>query len=74
MTEFQHLTKAEQKELDKLAKRTDDVSLDRFFELLLKEAVSPDGTPWSEHDLRESIRRLRPDFTPEQIETFMKGR
>jgi hypothetical protein len=68
------LTEAEQRELKELAKKTDDASLDRFFELLKKEAVTPDGISWSEHELRESIKRLRPDFTPEQIEIFMRGR
>jgi hypothetical protein len=71
---FERLTEAEQRELDELSKQTNDASLDRFFELLRREAVNPDGTPWSEHDLRESIKRLRPDFAPEQIEMFVRGR
>ena len=74
MTEFLHLTEAEQRELNELAKRTDDASLDRFFELLKKDAVSPDGTPWSEDELRKSIKRMRPDFMPKQIDIFVKGR
>jgi len=75
MTEkLERLTEAEQRELDELSKQTNDASLDRFLELLRRGAVSPDGTPWSEHDLRESIKRLRPDFTPEQIEMFVRGR
>lgn len=73
MTEFLHLTEAEQKELDELAKKTDEASLDRFLDLLKKEAVNPDGTPWSEHELRESIKRMRPDFTEAQIDIFVNG-
>ena len=74
MTEFQHLTESEQRELDELAKRSDDASLDRLLDLLKKEAVTPEGTSWSEQELRESIKRLCPDYTPEQVEIFMRGR
>ena len=73
MIEFLHLTEAEQKELEQLAKKTDDESLDRFCELLKKEAVNQDGTAWSEHELRESIKRMRPDFSEAQIDIFMRG-
>ena len=74
MDEFVHLTKAEQKELDELAKKTDDASLDRFCELLKKEAVSPDGIPWSEHELREVVKRMNPEYTDAQVATFVRGR
>jgi hypothetical protein len=74
MAEFLHLTEAEQRELDDLAKKTDDASLDRFFELLKKEAVTPDGISWSEHELREAVKRMRPDFSEAQIDIFVRGR
>jgi hypothetical protein len=74
MTEFLHLTEAEHKELDSLAKRRDDTGLDRFCELLSKGAVSPEGLPWPEHELREAVKRMRPDFTETQIDVFVRGR
>jgi hypothetical protein len=54
--------------------RNDDASLDEFIEALRGEVVDENGIPLSEVALRESIKRLRPDFTPEQVEIFMKGR
>lgn len=66
--------KRTEKELRELAMRNDDASLDEFIEALRGEVVDENGIPLSEVALRESIKRLRPDFTPEQVEIFMKGR
>jgi len=72
--EFLHLTESEQQELNKLATKTDDASLDRFCELLRKEAVTPDGTPWSQHELRESFRKMHPEWTEKQLDIATRGR
>ena len=74
MAKFLHLTEVEQRELDELAKKTDDASLNRFFELLQKEAVTPEGISWSDHELREAVKQMRPDFTEAQIDIFVRGR
>jgi hypothetical protein len=74
MTKFLHLTESEQQELNKLATKTDDASLDRFCELLRKEAVTPEGLPWSEHELRESFRRLRPHASERELEILVTGK
>ncbi|MDD5095223.1 MAG: hypothetical protein PHV74_12735 [Dehalococcoidia bacterium] len=72
--EFQHLTEVEQRELDQLAQKNDQASLDRFIELMGKEAVDPDGCPWSQRELRESFRRLCPDWTDKQLDIAVNGR
>jgi hypothetical protein len=74
MTELQHLTESEQRELNELAKKTDDASLDRFCELLSSEVVTPEGIPWSEHELRESFKRLRPDASERELEIMVTGK
>jgi Mn-dependent DtxR family transcriptional regulator len=73
MKKFLHLTEAEQQELERLAEKTDDASLDRFCELLSKETVGPGETPIGAAELREAIKRYRPEWTGAQIDVFMRG-
>jgi len=67
------LTEMERTELKALARAADDKSLDRFCELLAKEAL-PDDTYLNVTVLRESIKRAFPDYTEAQLDIFLRGR
>ena len=64
--------KRTEQELQELAK--DDARLDEFIEALASEVVDENGIPLTEAALRESIKRMRPEYTEDQIDIFVKGR